>query len=95
MTGCLQKGPEADTFLVTNVEGNGPRTIGVVPRGLGNLPGFLGKKVEITGAEIPAAQVERLDKKPAKAERYMSVSAVRLISTDVRGPLVSDARGCL
>ena len=94
LTGCLQKGSEPDTFVVTNVEGSGPRSVGVVPRGLGNLPGFIGKKVEITGSDIAAAQVERLDKKPAKAEHYMTVTAVRFISTDVRGPLVSDARGC-
>jgi hypothetical protein len=94
LTGCLQKGAAADTFLVTNVEGNGPKTIGVVARGLNNVAGFAGKKVEITGTDIPAAQVERLEKKPANAERYMNVTAVRLISMDVRGPLVSDTRGC-
>jgi hypothetical protein len=94
MTGCLQKGSDADSYLVTNVENRGPTTIGVVARGLGNLPGFVGKKVEITGADIPAAEAERMDKRPAKADRYMNVTAVRFVSTDVRGPLAPDERSC-
>ena len=28
MTGCLQKGSEPDSYMLTNVEGNGPKTIG-------------------------------------------------------------------
>ena len=27
MTGCLKKGAEADTYMVTDVEGNGPKSI--------------------------------------------------------------------
>jgi hypothetical protein len=30
MTGCLQNGAEANTYMVTDVEGNGPKTIGIV-----------------------------------------------------------------
>ena len=30
MTGCLAKGTEAGTYMVTNVEGTGPKTIGIV-----------------------------------------------------------------
>jgi hypothetical protein len=93
MTGCLQKGSEADTYVVSNVEGGGP-VIGVAARGLNNLPGFVGKKVEVTGTDLPAAQAERMDKRPAKAERYMTVTAVRFVSMDVRGPLVADERSC-
>ena len=29
MTGCLQQGAQPDTYLITNVEGKGPKTIGV------------------------------------------------------------------
>jgi hypothetical protein len=94
MTGCLQKGSSEGSFLVTDVEGGGPKTIGVVARGLNNLPGFVGRKVEVTGTVIPAAQAERLERRPPNAEQYMNVTAVRLISMDVRGPLVSDERFC-
>jgi hypothetical protein len=94
MTGCLEKGASEGSFLVTGVEGNGPKTIGVVARGLNNLAGFAGRKVEVTGTVIPAAQAERLERKPPNAEHYMTVTAVRLISMDVRGPLVQDERFC-
>ena len=30
MTGCLQKGTEANTYMVTDVEGSGPKSIGIV-----------------------------------------------------------------
>ena len=94
MTGCLEKGTSEGSFLVTAVEGNGPKTIGVVARGLNNIAGFVGKKVEVTGTVIPSAQVEKMDKRPPNADRYMTVTAVRLVSMDVRGPLVQDERFC-
>ena len=30
MTGCLKKGTEANSYIVTDVEGNGPKSIGIV-----------------------------------------------------------------
>lgn len=92
MSGCLQK--DADSYIVTNVEGNGPKTIGIVSARLNNLPGFVGRKVEVTGTAVPVAEAEKMDKKPAKAEHYMNITAVRLISLDVRGPLVPDDAKC-
>lgn len=94
MTGCLQKGAEAGSYLVTDMEGRGPRTIGIVSARLNNLPGFLGRKVEVTGTTVPVAEAEKMDKKAPKAEHYMSITAVRLISLDVRGPLVPDEAKC-
>jgi len=94
MTGCLQRGAEAGSYLVTDVEGRGPKTIGIASTRLGNLPGFVGRKVELTGTTVPVAVVEKMDKKPPKAEQYMNVTAVRLVSLDVRGPLVPDPAGC-
>lgn len=93
VTGCLQKGPDAGSFLITDVEGRGPKTIGVASTKLGNLPGFVGRKVELTGTTVPVAEAEKMAKKPAKAEQYMNVTGVRLISQDVRGPLVQDTPG--
>jgi hypothetical protein len=94
MTGCLQKGPEAGSYIVTDVEGRGPKTIGIVSARLNNLPGFLGRKVEVTGTTVPIAEAEKMDKKPPKAEHYMTITAARLISLDVRGPLVPDEAKC-
>lgn len=94
MTGCLQQGTEAGSYLVTNVEGSGPTTIGIASTRLNNLPGFLGRKVEVTGTTVPVAEAEKMDKRPPKAEHYMTITAVRLISLDVRGPLVPDQAKC-
>ena len=94
MTGCLEKGATAGSHLLTAVEGNGPKTIGVVARGFNNLPNFVGKKVEVTGTTIPAAQVATMENRPPNADAYMNVTAVRLISMDVRGPLMQDERFC-
>jgi hypothetical protein len=94
MTGCLQKVTEAGSFLVTDVEGKGPKTVGIVSSTLGNIPGFVGRKVEVTGIAIPVAEAEKMDKKPPKAEHYMNITAIRLISLNVRGPLVPDEVKC-
>ncbi len=32
MTGCLQKGAALDSYMLDNVEGNGPKSVGVVLR---------------------------------------------------------------
>jgi len=93
MTGCLQTGAEAGSYLLTDVE-RGPKTIGITSTRLGNLRGFVGRRVELTGTTVPVAVVEKMDKKPPKAEQYMNVTAVRLVSLDVRGPLVPDPAGC-
>ena len=94
MSGCLQKGTDADSYFVTNVEGTGPKTIGIVSARLSNLPGFLGRKVEVTGTTVPVAEAEKMDKQPPKSEHYMSITAVRLVSLDMRGPLVPDEAKC-
>lgn len=94
MTGCLQKGPEAGSYIVTDVEGRGPKTIGIVSARLNNLPGFLGRKVEVTGTTVAVAEAEKMEKRPPKAEHYMTLTAARLISLDVRGPLVPDEAKC-
>jgi hypothetical protein len=80
MTGCLQKGSEANSFMVSDVEGKGPKTIGIVSSSLGNIPGFVGRKVEVTGTAVPAAEAEKMDKLPPKAEHYMNITAIRLVS---------------
>jgi hypothetical protein len=55
MTGCLQKGSQPDSYMLTDVEGNGPKTIGVVSS-TANLAPHVGHKIEVTGVAVPASQ---------------------------------------
>ena len=50
MTGCLQKGAEAGTFRLTNVE-KGPSSVDITDS-TANLAPHLGHKVEITGTQV-------------------------------------------
>jgi len=79
MTGCLKKGTEADTYMVTDVEGNGPKTIGIVSS-TANLAPHVGHKIEVTGTAVPAKEAET-DPKVPKAAHYMKLTAVKMIST--------------
>ena len=79
MTGCLQKGTEPNTYMVTDVEGKGPKTIGVVSSGA-NLAPHVGHKIEVTGTAVPAKDVEA-EKNVPKAEHYMKLTAIKMIST--------------
>jgi hypothetical protein len=82
MTGCLQKGAEPDTYLITDVEGKGPKTIGVVSS-TANLAPHVGHKIEVTGTAVPAKEAEA-DKNVPKAEHYMKLTAIKMISTTCR-----------
>jgi len=78
MTGCLQKGAEPDTYMVSDVEGKGPKTIGIVSN-TANLAPHVGHKIEVTGTAVPAKEVEA-DKNIPKADHYMKLTAVKMIS---------------
>ena len=91
MTGCLAKGTEPNTYMLTQIEGNGPKQAELV-----NVPAtvkldpHLGHKVEITGTVVKAkaaAQVEAGSKKVPTAqkkeeagEHHMRPTAVRMIA---------------
>ena len=79
MTGCLQKGAEADTYLVMNTDAKGPKTIGIV-ESKDKLAPHVGHKIEITGTGVPNKEAESMKMKPAKADHYMKVSAVKMVS---------------
>jgi hypothetical protein len=78
MTGCLKKGTEADTYMVTDVEGNGPKAIGIVSSSA-NLAPHVGHKIEVTGTAVPPAEAEK-DPKVPKAPHYMKLTAIKMIS---------------
>jgi hypothetical protein len=78
MTGCLKKGTEANTYMLTDVEGNGPKTIGVVSSSA-NLASHVTHKIEVTGTAVPANEAEA-DKNVPKAQHYMKLTAIKMIS---------------
>ena len=79
MTGCLQKGSTADTFVVTNTEPKGPKLIGIV-ESKENLAPHVGHKITITGVDVPAKEAEAAKPKPDKADHYMKLSAAKMVS---------------
>ena len=79
MTGCLQRGTEPNTYIVTDVEGKGPKTIGIVSSAA-NLGPHVGHKIEVTGTAVPAKEAEA-DKDVPKAAHYMKLTAIKMIST--------------
>jgi hypothetical protein len=78
MTGCLKKGDAPNTYLVTDVEGNGPKSIGIVSSDA-NLAPHVGHKIEVTGVAVPAADAEK-DKNVPKAPHYMKLSSIKMLS---------------
>ena len=78
MTGCLQKGTEPGTYMVTDVEGTGPKSIGIVSS-TPNLAPHVGHKIEVTGTAVPPADAEK-DAKVPKAPHYMKLTAIKMIS---------------
>src|SRR5713101_1774094 len=70
MTGCLKKGTEANTYLVTDVEGTGPKTIGIVSS-TANLAPHVGHKITVTGTAVPVKEAEAMNPAPPKAPHYM------------------------
>src|SRR6202051_224119 len=79
MTGCLKKGAEADTYMVTDVEGNGPKSIGIVSS-TANLAPHVGHKIAVTGTAVRVKDAEAMKPAPPKAPHYMKLTAVKMIS---------------
>ena len=78
MTGCLKKGTEAGTYMVTDVEGTGPKSIGIVSSEA-NLAPHVGHKIEVTGTAVPVAEAEK-DPKVPKAPHYMKLTSIKMLS---------------
>jgi hypothetical protein len=78
MTGCVQAGAEPSSYLITDVEGTGPKTIGIVSS-TANLSPHVGHKVQVTGTAVPAKEAET-EKGVPKAQHYMKLTAVKMIS---------------
>jgi hypothetical protein len=79
MTGCLQKGSAADSYMVSDVEGSGPKSIGIVSS-TANLAPHVGHKIEVTGTAVPVKEAEDMKPAPPKAPHYMKLTAVKMLS---------------
>jgi len=78
MTGCLRAGSTPDSFMLSDLE-KGPKTVGIVSSDAKLAP-HVGHKIEITGTAVPAKDAE-MDKNVAKADHYMKVSSIKMVST--------------
>ena len=79
MTGCLQKGATASTGSVQNTAEKGPKTIGIV-ESKANLAPHAGHKIDIVGVDVPAAEAAKMKPVPPKADHYMRLSAIKMVS---------------
>src|SRR5262245_56743290 len=70
MTGCLAKGSTADSYVVSDVEGTGPKSIGIISS-TANLAPHLGHKITVTGTAVPVKEAEAMSPAPPKAPHYM------------------------
>jgi hypothetical protein len=79
MTGCLQKGTTADTYVVMNTAEKGPKTISIIESKV-NLVPHVGHKIDITGTDVPNKEAESMKMKPSKADHYMKITAIKMVS---------------
>jgi hypothetical protein len=76
LTGCLEKGDEANTFKLTHVTGGGDWELVGAPAAL-KMSEHVGHKVEVSGVSVSAAAAEAAEhhgmgaKKETKAEEKM------------------------
>ena len=86
MTGCLQKG-EGNMFTLTNVAGNGPKTVEIVETAPGvNLAPHVGHKIEVTGTNVSAKRAAKMEgakgkeKKEERGEHHIHVQSMKMIA---------------
>jgi hypothetical protein len=79
MTGCLAKGTTDKTFIVNSTAEKGPKTIGIVSSEP-NLAPHVGHKIDITGTPVPPAEAEKMTPAPPKADHYMKITAMKMVS---------------
>src|SRR4029453_11495952 len=59
MTGCLEKGADATTFRLSNVEGTGPKTVELHADASKKLAAHVGHKMAITGPDIDPTTIKK------------------------------------
>jgi hypothetical protein len=91
LTGCLEKGDEANTFKLTHVTGGGDWELVGAPAAL-KMSEHVGHKVEVSGTSLSAAAAEKAEHVPGakketkaeekeeKGEHHLKVAALKHIS---------------
>ena len=95
LTGCLEKGDEANTFKLTHVAGGGDWELVGAPASL-KMSDHVGHKVEVSGTAVSAAAAEKAEHmagekkegkkeekhemKEEKGEHHLKVSALKHVS---------------
>lgn len=90
LTGCLEKGDEANTFKLTHVTGGGDWELVGAPASL-KMSDHVGHKVEVSGTMVSAAAAEKMEHSPAgqkekqemkseKGESHLKVTALKHVS---------------
>ena len=90
MTGCLEKGTDESTFRLTNVEGDGPKTVELHADASKKLAAHVGHKISITGPDIDPKTLKKgttgktdagASATGTSAEHHMRVNSLKMIST--------------
>ena len=89
MTGCLEKGADATTFKLTNVEGTGPKTVELHADASKKLAAHVGHKIAITGTDVDPTTMKKgtagkpepgAAATPSASEHHMRVDSVKMLS---------------
>jgi hypothetical protein len=89
MTGCLEKGADATTFKLTNVEGTGPKTVELHADASKKLAAHVGHKIAITGTDFDPTTMKKgtagkpepgAAAAPSASEHHMRVNSVKMVS---------------
>jgi hypothetical protein len=89
MTGCLEKGADADMFTLTNVEEAGPKTVELHADASKKLAAHVGHKIAITGTDIDPATIKKgtagkpepgAAATPGAVEHHVQVNSLKMIS---------------
>ena len=85
VSGCLQNGPEANTYLLTHAPGGSYELVGA-PASVNFAP-HVGHKIEVTGKSVTkpnkAAKIEGEKgdaKKEERGERHLEVQSIKMVS---------------
>ncbi|PYR64063.1 MAG: hypothetical protein DMF91_01550 [Acidobacteria bacterium] len=85
VSGCLQKGTEANTYMLTNVSSGGSYELIGAPASM-NLAPHVGHRIEVTGTVAKASKAAKMEgakgaeKKEEKGERHLQVRSFKMMS---------------
>jgi hypothetical protein len=87
--GCLQKGTEANTYMLTNVAGGRSYELIGTPSDV-NLAPHVGHKIDVTGTAVAANRAAKAEgvkgaaKKAERGERHLQVQSFKMVAASCR-----------